>query len=128
MDLMISELPWDTLWFEYGINSHIIPFTNDFPQADIHQLLSFDLLHQLIKGAFKDHLMDWVVKYLRITYDCRIAAVVSFSGLWRFHEGHDFRQWTGDDSKALMKVFIPAIEGHVPQEMIMFFNYGIEAH
>ncbi|KAG1856773.1 hypothetical protein F4604DRAFT_1931777 [Suillus subluteus] len=137
-DLMISELPGDTLWFEYGINSHIIPFTNDFPRADIHQLLSFDLLHQLIKGAFKDHLVDWVVKYLRITHgtkqgdeimsdiDRRIAAVASFSGLRRFHEGHDFRQWTGNDSKALMKVFIPAIEGHVPQEMVRVFRALLE--
>ncbi|KAG1882730.1 hypothetical protein F4604DRAFT_1577018 [Suillus subluteus] len=137
-DLMISELPGDTLWFEYGVNSHIVPFTNDFPRADIHQLLSFDLLHQLIKGAFKDHLVDWVVKYLRITHgtkrgdeimsniDRRIAAVASFSGLRRFHEGRDFRQWTGNDSKALMKVFIPAIEGHVPQEMVCAFRALLE--
>ncbi|KAG1843170.1 hypothetical protein F4604DRAFT_1596946 [Suillus subluteus] len=137
-DLMISELPADTLWFEYGVNSHVTPFTNDFPRADIHQLLSFDLLHQLIKGAFKDHLVDWVVKYLRITHgtkrgdeimadiDRRIAAVASFPGLRRFHEGRDFRQWTGNDSKALMKVFIPAIEGHVPQDMVRAFRALLE--
>jgi hypothetical protein len=56
----------------------------------------------------------------------RIATVVSFSGLWRFPEGHDFRQWTGNDSKALMKVFIPAIEGHVPQEMVHAFHALLE--
>ncbi|KAG1889253.1 hypothetical protein F4604DRAFT_1915123 [Suillus subluteus] len=44
---------------EFGIIGDLIPFTNDFPQADIHELLSFNLLHQLIKGAFKDHLVDW---------------------------------------------------------------------
>ncbi|KAG2352099.1 hypothetical protein BDR07DRAFT_1455271 [Suillus spraguei] len=124
--LMISELPVDTLWFEYGLNSHVT-------------LLSFDLLHQLIKGAFKDHLVDWVVKYLRITHgtkqgdeimadiDRRIAAVASFPGLRRFHhEGHNFRQWTGNDSKVLMKVFIPAIEGHVPQDMVRAFHALLE--
>lgn len=36
------------------------PFTNDFPRADIHQLISPDLLHQIIKGAFKDHFVAWV--------------------------------------------------------------------
>lgn len=36
-----------------------------FPRADIHQLLTCDLLHQVIKGAFKDHLVQWVEDYLK---------------------------------------------------------------
>jgi hypothetical protein len=40
------------------------PFTSYFPCADIHQLLSPDILHQVIKEAFKDNLVDWVVEYL----------------------------------------------------------------
>jgi hypothetical protein len=40
------------------------PFTDHFPRADIHQMLAFDLLHQLIKGTFKDHLVTWVGEYL----------------------------------------------------------------
>ena len=70
-----------TLWDGYGIigdvklrqrisqpsNKHSLllqPFTTNFPRADIHELLSPDLLHQVIKGAFKDHLVDWVGQYL----------------------------------------------------------------
>lgn len=34
----------------------------------------------------------------------RISAVPSYPGLRRFPEGRGFKQWTGDDSKALMKV------------------------
>lgn len=34
----------------------------------------------------------------------RISIVPPFSGLRRFPEGRGFKQWTGDDSKALMKV------------------------
>ena len=41
------------------------PFTTFFPRADIHELLSPDILHQVIKGTFKDHLVDWVVQYLK---------------------------------------------------------------
>ena len=34
----------------------------------------------------------------------RMAAVPLFPALRRFPEGRRFKQWTGDDSKALMKV------------------------
>jgi len=34
----------------------------------------------------------------------RIAAIAPFAGLRCFPEGRGFKQWTGDDSKALMKV------------------------
>jgi hypothetical protein len=44
------------------------PFTEAFPRADIHQLLSPDLLHQVIKGTFKDHIVSWVHDYLRIVH------------------------------------------------------------
>lgn len=33
-----------------------------------------------------------------------IAATPYFPGLRNFYEGREFKQWTGDDSKALMKV------------------------
>ncbi|PBK81061.1 hypothetical protein ARMGADRAFT_948813, partial [Armillaria gallica] len=35
-----------------------------------------------------------------------------------FPEGQGFKQWTGNDSKDLMKVYLQAIEGHVPLQMV----------
>lgn len=122
------------------------PFTTYFPRANIHELLSPDVLHQLVKGSFKDHLVTWVVEYLEAQENgkelvaeldrrcveclCRcfssllrhtmysIAAAPHFPGLRRFNEGRGFKQWTGNDSKALMKVFLPAISGLIPDGMV----------
>lgn len=44
------------------------PYTSHFLRADIHKLITSDLLHQLIKGVYKDHLVDWVCKYLEYTH------------------------------------------------------------
>ncbi|KAJ7213376.1 hypothetical protein GGX14DRAFT_534177 [Mycena pura] len=122
------------LWDKYGVLPDVLPYTWNFPRADIHELLSPDLLHQIIKGTFKDHLVTWVGEYLERVHgktaaekimadiDRRIAAVPPFPGLRRFPEGRGFKQWTGDDSKALMKVYLPALEGHVPAQMLRAFS------
>ncbi|KAG2039892.1 hypothetical protein BDR03DRAFT_932956 [Suillus americanus] len=64
VDALIEECDFDTLWAEYGVIAVLVPFTNDFPRADIHEFLTPDLLHQIIKRSFKDHLVEWVERYL----------------------------------------------------------------
>ncbi|KAJ3742783.1 hypothetical protein DFH05DRAFT_1495496 [Lentinula detonsa] len=119
----------DVLWDNYGIDDDVLPFTHHFPRADIHEMLTADLLHQVVKGCFKDMLVEWVIAYLTITHgetqmkeimddvDHRISLVPPFPGLRHFPHGRRFKQWTGDDSKALMKVFLPAISEYIPEEM-----------
>ncbi|KAG2050603.1 hypothetical protein BDR06DRAFT_983915 [Suillus hirtellus] len=119
------------LWSKYGIISDLIPFTNDFPHADIHELLSPDLLHQIIKGTFKDHLVDWVEDYLMATYGARLAAEIMDDIDQRIavvtpFTGRRFKQWTGDDSKVLMKVYIPAIKDHVPEDITCAFSMCLD--
>ncbi|KIK76511.1 hypothetical protein PAXRUDRAFT_79558, partial [Paxillus rubicundulus Ve08.2h10] len=43
-----------------------------------------------------------------------------------FPQGRHFKQWTGNDSKALMKVYLPAIKGHVPNDVICAFRTFLE--
>ncbi|KAH9027343.1 hypothetical protein EDB85DRAFT_2172406 [Lactarius pseudohatsudake] len=129
-DILVKTFDRNILWDDFGLRHNIVPFTCSFPRADIHELLAPDLLHQLIKGVFKDHLVEWVLEYLYLTHrekaaleiiediDRRISAVPPFPGLRRFPDGRDYKQWTGDDSKALMKVFLAAIAGYVPSVMV----------
>ncbi|KAG5634826.1 hypothetical protein H0H81_000595 [Sphagnurus paluster] len=120
-------------------NVHNTSFTFDFPQADIYEMLSPDILHQLIKRTFKDHLVDWVGQYLVLEHgetvgneildeiDRRIAAAPAFPQLQRFPHGQRFKQWKGDDSKALMKVYIAAIAGRVPDAMVQSISSFMDA-
>lgn len=39
-------------------------------------MISGGLLHQVIKGAFKDHLVTWVGEFLRIEHGERRAAEI----------------------------------------------------
>ncbi|KAI5987199.1 hypothetical protein EDD15DRAFT_2372610 [Pisolithus albus] len=131
---LIEELQAGAAWDEWGIDVNVVPFTKDFPRADICQLLAPDILHQLVNGSFKDHLVEWVGKYLELEYgkagakermmdiDCRaaISRAVKISrrmGIFAV----DSSSYTG-----CLLVYLPAIEGHVPQDIVQTLRAFLE--
>jgi hypothetical protein len=46
----------------------ILAFYCFFPRANIHELIAPDILHQIIKGTFKNYLVAWVEKYIKKHY------------------------------------------------------------
>ncbi|KAL0572526.1 hypothetical protein V5O48_009441 [Marasmius crinis-equi] len=98
-DAMIEAYDGVLVWNAYGIVSDVVLFTNYFLRADIHLLLTPNLLHQIIKGTFKDHLVDWINEHIIATHgdkdgkkviddtNCWLAAVPQFTGLRQFLEG-----------------------------------------
>ena len=89
-DLLIKTYDSRVLWDDFGVRHNIVvciaplfcfcclikpgqPFTCFFPRADIHELLAPDLLHQIIKGVFKDHLVEWVLAYLHNAHGTKVS-------------------------------------------------------
>ncbi|KAJ7752437.1 hypothetical protein DFH07DRAFT_868822 [Mycena maculata] len=104
------------VWDDYGVRADIV----------------------VIKGTFKDHIVSWVNEYLLLAHreklsreiiqdiDRRLSAVPEFPGLRRFLDGHDFNQWTGDNSKALMKIYLSAVAGYLPSDMVKCLSSFME--
>ncbi|KAK0187450.1 hypothetical protein F5146DRAFT_893808, partial [Armillaria mellea] len=101
----------------------IIPFWIDLPQCNIFHCFTSDLLHQLHKGVFKDHLVKWSTKAAEATkaeVDHHYVAMPYHPELCHFKKGILLvMQWTGMEYKNMEKVFLGMLAGTAKPDIIV---------
>ncbi|KAG8716696.1 hypothetical protein FRC08_008981 [Ceratobasidium sp. 394] len=95
-------------------------FWADLPYVDISTCITPDILHQLNKGVFGDHIVKWCQSILgKGEVDHRIKGMLRLSGLHHFTQGISvIKQCMGKEQKGLAKVFLPTLVGCSKPEAI----------
>ena len=103
-----------------GLRSIYYPFCADFPHTTIFSCIAPDILHQLLKRVFKDHLIPWITSITtEAEVDARFRAMSKYQGLRHFSGGiSGVSQWTGKEVKQMQQVFICVIASLINEHVL----------
>ncbi len=96
------------------------PFWMDLPHCNIFECFTPDILHQLHKSVFKDHLVKWTASTIDVDdgrkpddeIDYWFKAMTRHPSLRHFKKGISLvTQWTGNEYKNMEKIFLSVIAG-----------------
>jgi len=106
---------------EQGLRS-VTPFWKDLPHCDIFSCFTPDILHQLHKGVFNDHVSEWAISAASVKrpeIDRRFKAMPSHPSIRHFKSGiSHVSQWTGTERKEMEKVFLGTLINVAPEPVI----------
>ncbi|KAI6011642.1 hypothetical protein EDC04DRAFT_2871056 [Pisolithus marmoratus] len=99
------------LFDDEGLHAVYEPFWKDLPFTNIFTCITPDILHQLHKGIFHDHLLQWCVS---------IVGEKEIDAHFQVMSQHPVSQWTDTEHKEMQRVLMGLLSGTVDDYFIYY--------